>query len=152
MSLAAQTAVVTGSAAGIGRACAIRLAEDGADIAALDIDDAGVRETARLVEATGRRCVPIAVDLLDRTSLSDAFAQVADELGSVSVLHSNAGGTGGEPVRTFAKSEVGQWDRLTQLNLGQNIDCIRQVVNEMIDARYGRIIITSSEMAWVRTA
>ncbi len=148
MSLDGMHAVVTGAASGIGRACAVRLAEDGADVAVLDIDEAGLVETAALVEATGRRCLPVAVDLLDRSAIVTAFDRVKAELGPVTVLHSNAGGTAGDRVRTFANSDDRQWDTMTALNLGQNVDCVRQVVNDMIEARYGRIIVTSSEMAF----
>ncbi|MEM9564932.1 MAG: SDR family NAD(P)-dependent oxidoreductase [Actinomycetota bacterium] len=148
MSLDGMRAVVTGSASGIGRACAVRLAEDGADVAVFDIDEAGLAETAALVEETGRRCLPVTVDLLDRAAIAEAFDRVNADLGPIAVLHSNAGGTAGERVRTFAKSDDRQWDTMTTLNLGQNIDCVRQVINDMIEARYGRIIVTSSEMAF----
>jgi hypothetical protein len=51
--------VVTGAASGIGRACAVRLTQDGANVAALDIDQDGLEETARLVEDVGRRFLPV---------------------------------------------------------------------------------------------
>lgn len=148
MSLDGVHAVVTGSGAGIGRACAVRLAGDGADVTVMDVDEAGLAETAALVEETGRRCLPVAVDLLDRAAIVDSFARAKAELGPVGVLHSNAGGGAGVEVRTFAKSTPEQWDAMSALNLTQNIDCARQVIGDMIEARWGRIIVTSSEMAF----
>lgn len=148
MSLEGMTAVVTGAGAGIGQACAVRLAEDGADVGLLDLDEAGLAETAALVEAAGRRCAPVAVDLTDRPALEAAFDAVRDVLGHIAVLHSNAGGAPGVAARTFAKSSYETWDRYIALNLTQNIDCARQVVPAMIEAGYGRVIVTSSEMAF----
>lgn len=151
MSLKGMIAVVTGAASGIGRASAIRLAEDGADLAILDIDEEGLAETARRVGETGRRCLPLQVDLLERPEIKAAFERVQSEFGRISVLHNNAGGSLRRDIRTFAKSEADQWDYMVTLNLRQVVDCSREVVNSMIEAKYGRIINTSSEMAF-RTA
>ena len=148
MSLEGKNAVVTGSASGIGRACAIRLAQDGADVAVLDVNAEGLAETAKLVEQTGRRCVPVTVDLLDRDAIEAAFGRVRSELGSVGILHNNAGGSLRRDIRTFAKSKPDQWDYMLGLNLNQAADCTRHVVDDMIAARDGRIINTSSEMAF----
>lgn len=148
MAATQRVAVVTGAGSGIGRACAQRLAVDGATVALLDVDEAGLEETVALIEGEGHRCLPVGVDLVDRADLERAFGVVRDRLGPVTVLHSNAGGAGGAPTRTFAKSDYGQWDRMIALNLTQNIDCARQVVPGMIEQGWGRVIVTSSEMAF----
>ncbi len=148
MSLEGKNAVVTGSASGIGRASAVRLAQDGADVAVLDINADGIEETARLVEAEGRKCLPVPVDLLDRDALARAFARVKSELGFVEIPHNNAGGSLRTDVRPFAESEPDQWDYFLGLNLRVAADCARQVVDEMIEHRAGRIINTSSEQAF----
>ncbi|MEM7091750.1 MAG: SDR family NAD(P)-dependent oxidoreductase [Actinomycetota bacterium] len=146
--MAERVAVVTGAGSGIGQACAQRLAEDGCQVAALDLDEAGLAETTARIEEAGHRCMAVTVDLLDRLALETAFATVRDQLGLISILHSNAGGTGGVASRTFAKSSYEQWDRYIALNLTQNIDCARQVVPAMIEQGWGRLIVTSSEMAF----
>ncbi|MEO1063682.1 MAG: SDR family NAD(P)-dependent oxidoreductase [Actinomycetota bacterium] len=151
MSLDGQVAVVTGAASGIGRASAIRLAADGAELALLDIDERGLAETAAQIEADGGRAVPVRVDLLERDEIRAAFDAVRAELGAVTILHNNAGGAASDGIRTFRKSTHEQWDRMTALNLRQAVDCTREVINPMVEARYGRIINTSSEMAF-RTA
>ncbi|MEM9517126.1 MAG: SDR family oxidoreductase [Actinomycetota bacterium] len=151
MSLDGSVAVVTGGASGIGRASALRLAADGADVAVLDLNEEGLAETTALIEATGQRCVAVAVDLLDRQQITAAFAAVKTDLGPVTILHNNAGGSLRTNLRTFAKSDHDQWDYMTGLNLRQAVDCTREVVDDMIDARYGRIVNTASEMAF-RTA
>ena len=148
-SLDGKVAVVTGSAGGIGRGCAVRLAEDGADIGLLDLDGDGIEETARRVRAIGRRCHPIAVDLMDREATRTAFARLRDELGFLEILHNNAGGGGGWGLpKPFASSTAEQWDHFLALNLTVAADCTRLVVPEMIERGTGRIINTSSERAF----
>ncbi len=148
MSLQGKIALVTGAASGIGRACAIRLARDGADIAILDRNEEGRRETARLVEAEGRRCRAETVDLLDREETRMAFSRVREALGFIEVLHNNAGGAVGGLPRAFPGSTPEQWDAYLDLNLRVAADCSRIVVPEMIERGAGRIINTSSERAF----
>ncbi len=149
MSLEGKVAVITGAASGIGRACAIRLAQDGADIAVMDLNEDGIKETARMVEAEGRKCVPVAFDLLDRTALTSAFDQVKRELGFIEILHNNAGGSLRKDNRSFTKADAEQWDYFIALNLTAAADCTREVVGDMKERRTGRIINTSSERAFI---
>ncbi len=148
MSLSGKIAVVTGSASGIGRASAIRLAQDGADIGLIDIDQDGMAETAELVKAEGRKVLSVVTDLLDRDSVSAAFEQIKRDLGEVDVLHNNAGGGARGGGRSFPKASVEQWDDVVNLNLRAAADCAREVVTGMKERRWGRIINTSSEQAF----
>jgi NAD(P)-dependent dehydrogenase (short-subunit alcohol dehydrogenase family) len=96
-------AVITGAARGQGRSHAVALAEKGADIIAVDIcadiDEipyslgtrANLDKTARLVEATGRKVVPIVADVRDLTELEAAVQAGIDELGDVDIAIANAG-------------------------------------------------------------
>lgn len=149
MSLDGKVAVVTGAASGIGRASAIRLAQDGADMAVMDLNADGLKETAKLVEETGRKCLPVAFDLLDRQALASAFNQVKQELGFVEILHNNAGGSLREENKPFPAADAAQWDYFIALNLTAAADCTRAVVGEMKERRTGRIINTSSERAFI---
>lgn len=148
MSLNGKVAVVTGAATGIGRACALRLAQDGADIAVLDLNEAELEETARLVRSESRTCLPVVVDLLDREKTRSAFALIRDELGVVEILHNNAGGSLRSDVTSFPRSSADQWDYFIALNLTAAADCSREVVGGMIEVGRGRIINTSSEQAY----
>ncbi len=148
MSLEGKVAVVTGSASGIGRASAIRLAEDGADVAVFDVNEAGLSETCTAIEALGRRCLAIKVNLLDRDEITAAFARVVSELGPVDVLHNNAGGPYRGRTRGFIKAEAEQWDEVLTLNLRSAADCTREVIGSMKERGWGRIINTSSEQAF----
>lgn len=148
MELEGKVAVVTGAASGIGRAAAVRLAQDGADIAILDVNEAGLEETKDLVEAEGRKCMMLSVDLLDRDAIKGAFDQIRQEMGFIEILHNNAGGGARSGSRTFPNAEAEQWDEVLTLNLRAVADCTREVIGEMKANRTGRIITTSSEQAF----
>ncbi|MCB9700925.1 MAG: SDR family NAD(P)-dependent oxidoreductase [Myxococcales bacterium] len=86
-----RVAVVTGSASGIGRATAVALAERGADLALADVDEVGLRETARLVEAAGRRATTHRVDVSAREAMEAFAADVLESHGRIHVVVNNAG-------------------------------------------------------------
>ncbi len=88
-----RVAVVTGSASGIGRALAQTLATKGCDLALADIDADGLAQTARLVEATGRRVSTHVVDVSDRARMEAFVAEVEQAHGRVDILVNNAGVT-----------------------------------------------------------
>ena len=98
-----KVAFITGAARGQGRSHAVHLAEEGADIIAVDICEdiasneyplarpEDLDETARLVEKTGRRIVPIQADVRDRSALAEALGRGVSELGRLDVVVANAG-------------------------------------------------------------
>ena len=89
--LAGRTAVVTGSAQGMGRAMAIALAEAGADLVLLDRNEAGIEATADNIRQLGRNALPIAGDVTDTDHIDRVFAIVDRECGHVDILGNVAG-------------------------------------------------------------
>ena len=101
--LEGKVAFITGAARGIGRATAVRLAEEGADIIGVDIlgpipsatapvsTQADLDETIALVEKTGRRIVPFQVDVTDEDALTSALADGVAQLGRLDIAVANAG-------------------------------------------------------------
>jgi NAD(P)-dependent dehydrogenase (short-subunit alcohol dehydrogenase family) len=85
-----RVAVVTGSAIGIGRAIAVAMAEEGADVALLDIDAVNNAATAVLVRERGQRALPLDCDVSDKHQVRRAFAETLNVLGRVDVLVNNA--------------------------------------------------------------
>src|SRR5512136_2248905 len=89
--LAGRIAVVTGAANGIGRASALRLAREGADLAVVDREGDALDEVARAIEAGGRQALAITADWTHPRAVEDAFAAIRRRFGRVDVLFNNVG-------------------------------------------------------------
>src|SRR5262249_62072958 len=89
--LEGKVALITGGASGIGRACAVRFAREGADVCVADLDLAGATETARQVDAAGRKSVAVQVDTTDETANDSMVRRCVDALSAVVVLVAAAG-------------------------------------------------------------
>ena len=141
--LTGKNALITGGATGIGRACAITLAQAGAQIALVDVNEAGMAETVSA--AGGGRAV--ACDLSDPDQILHMGQQVIDALGSVDILVHCAGiisylrGIGGVPVE--------EWDRVLDVNLRGTFLVCQAFIEGMKARRDGRIIAFSSLAARV---
>lgn len=143
-SLKGKVAVVTGAGSGIGRAVAARLAEDQAAVAVWDINAAGAAETAKSITDAGGRAIAITADCSDEAAIRQAAAKTRAELGPVSILVNNAGITGFVPYLTLS---IEDWDRMIRVNLRGPHLCCREMIPDMLAAKWGRIInITSSSV------
>ncbi len=91
--LADKIAIVTGAGRGMGRAIALRLAEEGAHIVAADIDAQTAHDTAASVEALGRRSLPLEADLGAMSSIDALVARAMETFGRIDILVNNAGVT-----------------------------------------------------------
>jgi 2-hydroxycyclohexanecarboxyl-CoA dehydrogenase len=140
----ARTALVTGAAAGIGRACAIRLAADGMAVGVLDIDLAGCEKVVAEIEAAGGKAVALQASIADRGQVTAAVATLRDRFGPVTVLVNNAGITG---MARFREMTDEQWDRMLGVNLKGTFIVTQTVLPDMEAAKWGRIINISSSSA-----
>ena len=141
---ATKVAIVTGGARGIGASVAARLAEDGHDIAVLDLDAAACAETVAAVEATGRRALAVAADVSDEAAVAAAVARVAGELGPPTVLVNNAGLIRDDMMH---KMSVPDWDAVLGVHLRGAFLMSRATHEHMKEARWGRIVNLSSTAA-----
>lgn len=141
MSAAARVAIVTGAARGIGAATAVRLAADGLDVAALDLDAGACGETVRAVEAAGRRALAIGGSVDDEEAVATAVAEVAGALGPPTVLVNNAGLL---RERVLAKTTLADWDSTLGVNLRGAFLMSRAVLPHMRGVGFGRIVNLSS--------
>jgi SDR family mycofactocin-dependent oxidoreductase len=154
--VAGRVAVITGAARGIGRACALRLAEEGADIAALDISApmptvpyAGsspdqLDETASAVRALGRRCVPLVADVRDGEAMRQAVATAAAELGSVDILVAAAGIDSWGSAWELTDD---QWDAMLAVNLKGVWQSAKAVSPHMIRQQRGAMVFIGSVLS-----
>ena len=152
--VAGKVAFITGAARGQGREHAIRLAEEGADIIAVDlcadVDAAGypgateadLDETAALVEKSGRRIVIAKADVRDIGGLQSALQQGVDELGRPDIVVANAG-ISGTPAPA-AMIEEGAWQTMLDINLTGVWHTAKAALPHMSDGRGGSIILVSS--------
>lgn len=149
-----KVAVVTGGARGLGRAMCVRLAEDGADIASLDVltdietvpypsaTEEDMAETVRLVEASDRNALPIRADVRDAASLDAAVEQIRERFGRIDIVCPNAGilshATGWEMTEE-------EWLQMIDIALNGAWRTAKAAIPTMIaGGRGGSIVFTSS--------
>ncbi len=140
-------AVVTGAANGIGRATALRLADDGCDLAIVDVEAEPLAEVAAGIEAKGRRCLTLVADCLDPAAIAEAALQI-EQTGPVDVLFNNVGQSGRERASEFWNSDPEVWRFVIEISLMSTLRWSRRIVPGMRARRSGRIINMSTESAF----
>jgi len=140
--LSGKSAVVTGGSRGIGRAIAIRLATQGADVAfSYRGNEAAAKETAASIEALGRRALPVQADVSDPDA-ADALVKAALEaFGKIDILVNNAGITRDDLIMRMSLDD---WRSVLETNLFGAFYCIKAVTRPMLKAKSGRIINITS--------
>jgi NAD(P)-dependent dehydrogenase (short-subunit alcohol dehydrogenase family) len=138
-----RVALVTGASSGIGRACSLRLAQEGAAVALVALPGDDLQEAAADCQAVGAPSLAIATDVSDPTAVIAAFDR-AERLGPVSAVFSNAGISVVAPAVTTSDDD---WLRQLQVNLSGSFYVSREAARRMLPARYGAIVTTGSELA-----
>jgi SDR family mycofactocin-dependent oxidoreductase len=158
--LSGRVAFITGAARGQGRAHAVRLASEGADIIAIDIcgpvsetitypaaTSEDLAETVRAVEATGRKVLARELDVRDLAALQQVVADGVEQFGRLDIVVANAGVLSWG--RMFEMSEE-QWDAVIDVNLSGTWRTIRAAVPAMIEAGNGGSVIVVSSSAGLK--
>lgn len=146
--LEGKIAVITGAAHGLGRATAIRLAEVGATVAALDIDRDGLAEVCQTVDRAGGCARPYVVDITDRDAVESTASGVVDDLEHVDILVNNAG-AGWQAMRPFNDTPHPDWERVLDLNLRGTLYVTQAVLRHMVARQRGNIVNVASVAATV---
>ena len=140
--LEGQVAVVTGASRGIGRACAIELAREGASVVVNYLSNADAAEATRdAIHEFGGTVVLVKADVSDAEEASDVIETAVEELGKIDILVNNAGIN---RDRTIARLSVEDWDEVIRTDLSSMFYCTRAAIPHMREANYGRIINMSS--------
>lgn len=145
--------MVTGGARGQGRSHALAFAREGADVLLTDVvapietipydlaHSADLKETQRMVEELGRRCVAVQADVRDTDQMNDAVAQGIAELGKIDILLANAGVMS---LKQIVEMDDDTWNANIDVCLTGVFKSCRAVLPHMIEQGYGRIITTAS--------
>ncbi|MBL8772412.1 MAG: SDR family oxidoreductase [Phenylobacterium sp.] len=144
---AGKAVLITGAASGIGRGAALRLAAEGADLVAIDLDAAGLEDLAKAVAALGRRCETRAGDVSDLAVVQAALDTAKAAYGGLDGLLNNAG-IGG-PMRRFETLETDEFDRMVAVNL-RPVWYATAKAHPLMAARGGGAILNVASMAGLR--
>ena len=149
MSLKGKTAVVTGGAKGIGRAIALRLAKEGANIGILDILKNEADKTAEAIKKQGVEGKAIECDVTQYAKVKEAVAQIHQEFGSIDILINNAGI---DDARAFVDTDEALWDRILGVNFRSFLIASHVCVPYMIEQNSGNIVSMGSDAGRIGAA
>ena len=141
MKLEKKVAVITGAGRGIGKAIAIRLAEEGARVAVNDIDLAFAENVAEKLKVMGREALAIEADVADGREVEQMLKQVERRFGMVDILVNNAGIRRDAPVHKISEKD---WDSVIATQLKGSFNCARAAQKYMVRQSYGKIVNLSS--------
>ena len=160
MKLQGKVAIVAGGGEGIGEGIVHCLAEEGADIAVVDINGDIAKQTAERVKATGRKALPVIADLTDEKQVTKTVEDTVDFFGKVDILVNNVGGTIKDTSRlvdeyvaskgaaasltSYTRFSPDAWDYLYKLNLKTHVMMSNAVTPYFIKQRSGKIVNVSS--------
>lgn len=149
LSLAGQTAFVTGGGGGIGRAIAVRLAQAGADVAVFDIFPERAEEAAARIREAGRQALAIHGDAMDSEAVRAAIKATDAQFGRLDILVNNAGGVSARP---FLQQSERSWRRHIDINLMSMLAATHAAAPIMIREGSGGAIINVASIEAKRAA
>jgi 3-oxoacyl-[acyl-carrier protein] reductase len=141
MELQGKVGLVTGGAQGIGRAVALMLARNGADVALSDINGKLARSTAGDIEKLGRRALAIEANVADFEDGSRMVGETVETLGQIDMLINNAGITRDGLILRMSEED---WNAVLDVNLKGAFNCTRAAIRHMAKQRSGRIVNIAS--------
>jgi len=145
MGIANRVALVTGSASGMGKQTAQRMAESGACVAINDIDGAKVDSTVAEFKAAGLKVIGVTADISRRDAVEAMVRQVIEAYGRIDILVNNAGLEKAGPLRKLTDAD---WDLTVNVNLKGAFLCSQAAHGSMVQNKHGRIINIASR-AWL---
>jgi 3-oxoacyl-[acyl-carrier protein] reductase len=149
MKLKGRTALVTGGSRGIGRAVAIALADEGADVAINYVSsETAARDVAEHIKKMGRRAVLAQADVSDYPDTFRMAQDVLREFGHLDILVNNAGINSD---KTFTKMDHASWRKVLGTNLDGVFNCTKVFVDQMLAQGYGRVVNMTSVIGQIPT-
>lgn len=147
MKLKGKTAVVSGGGGAIGRAIAMKLAGEGADVAILDINVEAVEKVADELRGCGVRSSGYAVDIRDYPAVKTCLDGIAETFGGIDIVVNSAGGSARSRMDLFEKIDIGVLDWMLDVNLRGPLYIIHAALPHLIKRNAGKIVNISSIVA-----
>ena len=144
MRLQGKVAVITGSGQGLGRAYALRFAQEGAHIVVADIQEDNAYSVVQEVHHLGGEAVAVEVDVSDAGRVDSMIDQTVEQFGQVDVLINNASIFSTIKMKPFEEITLEEWNQLMAVNLTGSFLCCQAVSPHMRERKQGRIINISS--------
>ena len=142
MQLEGRTALVTGASRGIGRAIALALAEEGADVAVNFVSsEAAAQELAEQIQKLGRKVMLAQADVADYPDTFRMAQEVLAAFGHLDILVNNAGINSD---KTFVKMDHASWRKVLAINLDGVFNCTKVLIDQMIKQNWGRVVNITS--------
>ena len=140
-----KVAVITGGSGAIGRACAFRLAAEGAKVYVCGSRPTSAQPVVDEIIAAGKKAVAIQLNVLDAISIEETFKNIANENeGHIDILVNSAGGSARGKANNVVEQDVDVFDEILNINLRGAMICAKEAANIMIANKYGRIINITS--------
>ncbi|HLL40166.1 MAG TPA: beta-ketoacyl-ACP reductase [Rubrobacteraceae bacterium] len=139
-----RVAIVTGAGRGIGAAEAVKMAQEGANVAVLDLSAEAGQDTVEAVQKAGAEGIAVACDVSSAKQVGAAFQEVANRFGRIDILVNNAGLLRDNLLFKMTEDD---WDKVLDVHLKGSFLCTQAVQKYMVEQEYGRIIMTSSIVA-----
>jgi 3-oxoacyl-[acyl-carrier protein] reductase len=143
MRFAGRVALVTGASQGIGHACALSLAREGATVAVAARNQQKLDELVAQIANAGGKAAAFSIDVADEDQVKSGIKQAIAQFGKIDILVNNAGITRDQLVMRMKRAD---WDAVLNTNLTSAYLCIQQVIGSMLKQRWGRIINITSIM------
>jgi 3-oxoacyl-[acyl-carrier protein] reductase len=141
LKLTGKVALVTGAAQGIGKAVAMLLARNGANMVVSDINLEKVEETAKEIELIGPKTIAIKVDVSNLKEVEQMVETILEKFGKIDILVNNAGITRDKLILRMTEED---WDAVLNVNLKGTFHCTKAVVRHMAKQRSGKIVNIAS--------
>jgi 2-hydroxycyclohexanecarboxyl-CoA dehydrogenase len=142
MNLSGHTALVTGGARGIGRAIALRLAREGAQVAVLDLLGDAARGVAAEVDALGVKALALTADLTRRADVERAVSETLAQWGQLDIVVNNAGW---DKLEMFLDSDEETWERILAVNFKSVLYVCKAALPSMVARGSGRVVNIASD-------
>lgn len=139
-----RVAIVTGAGRGIGAAEAIKMAQEGASVAVLDLSAEAGQDTVMAIRDVGQKAIAVACDVSSSKQVGAAFEEVANHFGRIDILVNNAGLLRDNLLFKMSEDD---WDKVLDVHLKGSFLCSQAVQQYMVEQAYGKIVMTSSIVA-----